>query len=162
MPDSTVVQRDEFEASLDHAEEHARAWRFDQDGAVIVGHVVGFGEFDAGWGAYPIVTLRLVDGIERAVHCQREVLSHELAKAGPRIGERIGIKWLGQPEGKKYHRYVVRVDRPEGSTFDWARYVDSADLEQPAGPTAPAATDRTPLAVVSTPAATADDEDIPF
>lgn len=126
MPDSTVVQKDDFEESLEHADEYAPAWRFDQDGAVIVGHVVGFGEFDAGWGTYPIVTLRLADDSERAIHCQREVLSQELAKARPRIGERIGIKWLGQPDGKKYHRYTVRIDRPEGTSLDWGRYVEGA------------------------------------
>jgi hypothetical protein len=159
MSDGTVAQRDEFEESLEHAEEHAQAWRFDRDGAVIVGHVVGFGEFDAGWGPYPIVTLRLADGTERAVHCQREVLSQELAKARPRVGERIGVKWLGQPAGKKYHRYVVRIDRPAGSTFDWARYVEGSDIEQqPPGPTAPAAAAGDPG---PTPPA-AGDEDIPF
>jgi len=152
---------DEFEQSLDHAEDYAQAWRFDQDGPVIVGHVESFGAFDAGWGEYPIVTLRLADGTKRSVHCQREVLSHELAKVRPRIGERVGIKWLGVPDGKKYHRYIVKVDRPEGETFDWGRYVDSGDE-----PSAPAPPTQAPhLAPVPPPAddrPPVGDEDIPF
>lgn len=157
---------DPFEQQLEHATEHAQAWRFDVDGPLIIGHVVGFGEFDAGWGPYPIVTLRLADGSERSVHCQREVLSQELAKARPQVGERLGIKWLGQPEGKKYHRYVVRVDRVAGSTIDWGRYVEGAPEEQPAVaesplPPAPAYApvgDPGPME----PAAGAGDDDIPF
>jgi hypothetical protein len=159
----TVTQtHDEFEHSLDQAQDHAKAWRFDQDGAMIVGEVVGFGEYDAGWSPYPIVTLRLADGNERAVHCQREVLSRELARARPQIGERLGIKWLGQPDGKKYHRYVVRVDRPEGTTFDWGRYVEGAAVEEAApvrtAPTSvPADGDPGPQ-----PPAFGGDDDIPF
>jgi len=122
--DSIQNDPDDFAQRLEHADEHAPAWRFDDDGPLIIGTVKGFGEFDAGWGAYPIVNLQLADGTERAVHCQREVLSRELAKARPQVGERIGIKWLGQPEGKKYHRYVVRIDRPDGATLDWSRYAE--------------------------------------
>jgi hypothetical protein len=150
---------DEFEQSLDQAQEYAKAWRFDVDGPVIVGHVVSFGEFDAGWGPYPIATVRLADGSERSVHCQREVLSRELAKVRPRIGERIGIKWLGQPEGKRYHRYIVRVDRPEDETLDWDRYVE--DTGEPLTP----AEDSPPRRLEAVPAPAAgqvDDGDIPF
>jgi hypothetical protein len=155
-----VQQADEFEQRLENASHYPPAWRFDQDGAVIVGELVGFGEFDAGYGPYPIVTLRLADGTQRAVHCQREVLSRELAKARPRIGERLGIKWLGIPEGKSYHRYVVRVDRPQGSSLDWGRYVDGASAEEVEPPAAavgamagdPGPDQRSPVA----------DEEIPF
>jgi hypothetical protein len=163
-----MSQTDTFEQQLEHATEHAPAWRFERDGATIIGEVVGFSEYDAGWGPYPILTLRLSDGSERAVHAQREVLQQELAKARPCVGERLGIKYLGQPEGKKYHRYLVRVDRPEGATFDWGRYVEGAPEEPPAvaeSPRAPA-----PAAAAAPvgdpgptePAAGAGDEDIPF
>jgi hypothetical protein len=159
---------DAFEQSLEQAQEHAKAWRFDLDGPMIVGHVIGFGEFDAGWGDYPIVTLRLADGSERAVHCQREVLQQELAKARPRIGERIGVKWLGKPEDKTYHKYLVRVDRPEGETLDWSRYAEGAPEE----PSAVAESPRAPAPAAAAapvgdpgpmePGAGAGDEDIPF
>jgi hypothetical protein len=133
MSSDTLQQdTDRFEESLEHTEEYAKAWLFEQDGPLIVGEVTGFGEFDAGWGPYAILTLCLANGSKRSVHCQRQVLTDELAKARPRIGERVGIKWLGQPEGKKYHRYVVRVDRPEGATCDWGRYVEGADAESQA------------------------------
>jgi hypothetical protein len=152
---------DEFEQSMEIADDYAKAWRFDQDGPLIVGHVIGFGEFDAGWGPYPIITLRQADGGERSVHCQREVLARELAKARPRIGERIGIKWLGQPDGKSYHRYVVRIDRPQGDTLDWSRYVPGVEDTTPAA-AAPAPAGRP--AANGAPAAPAPvaDEDIPF
>jgi hypothetical protein len=159
---------DAFEQSLEQATEHAPAWRFEDDGATIIGEVVSFSEYDAGWGAYPIITLRLSDGSERALHAQREVLQQELAKARPRIGERIGVKWLGQAEGKTYHRYLLRVDRPEGDTLDWSRYAEGAPEEPPAvaetprapAPAAAAAPVGDPGPVE--PAAGAGDEDIPF
>ena len=49
------------------------------------------------YGTYPIVTLRndAGDG-EYAVHGFHTVLKNELAKRPPRIGERLGIKYLGQ------------------------------------------------------------------
>jgi hypothetical protein len=154
---------DEFEQSMEIAEDYAAAWRFDSDGPLIVGHVIGFGEFDAGWGPYPIVTLRLADGRERSVHCQREVLARELAKARPRIGERVGIKWLGQPEGKSYHRYVVRIDRSQGDTLDWSRYVPGVeDATPPVTTPAPPPPNVPPAASGAAAPAHAADDDISF
>jgi hypothetical protein len=138
-----------FEQRLEAANDYAPAWRFDQDGAVVIGEVIGFSEFDGGYGPYPIVTLRLDDGSERAVHCQREVLSQELALQRPKIGETLGIKYLGQPEGKRYHRYTVMVERPEGASFDWSRYA------APGG-------ERSDARVSSPPAEANHDADIPF
>ncbi len=138
---------DSFEEQMAQlADSYAEAWRFETDGATIIGTVVGFSEWDAGWGPYPILTLRLADGSERALHAQREVLQRELAAVRPQIGERIGVKWLGQPDGKSYHRFQVRVDRPEGTTADWSRYVPGVEEPppRPVASTAPPAGDPGP------------------
>jgi hypothetical protein len=159
---------DDFEQQLESAGDRAEAWIPENDGPLIVGHIVSFGEFDAGYGPYPIVTIRREDGSERAVHCQREVLVDELAKVAPTLGERIGIKWLGKPEGKEYHRYLVRVDRPANASPDWSRYSQHADappsMAAPAARPAPPATAPAPAALPAQapPAPAQSDEDIPF
>ena len=58
------------------------------------------------------------------MHAFHSVAANELAKARPAIGERIGIKYLGQRDGQggtRYHAYRVKVERDDAG-FAWARY----------------------------------------
>ncbi len=156
---------DTFEEEMAQlADDYAQAWRFETDGPLIIGVVISFSEWDAGWGTYPILGLRLADGTERAVHCQHEVLQRELSKARPRIGERVGIKWLGTPEDKSYHRYRVRVDRPEGHEIDWSRYGSGVEELPPARSAPPTPGELAAAAQIGDPGAPVldDGEDIPF
>jgi hypothetical protein len=138
------------------------AWRPDQeDPDLLVGTVAdidfGVSEYTDS-GKYPIIVI--VDektNEEKAVHAFHSVLANELKRQKPQIGERIGIKFLGeQPTkpGSKFKSYIgyrVKVER-ETSTFDWDK-IDAAPDPEPA-----AATPQEPVTVP----AGAGDDDIPF
>ena len=44
------------------------------------------------------------------------VLLSTLMEMGVKEGDRIGIKYLGKPEGKNYHDWIVIKDNEEGSS----------------------------------------------
>lgn len=107
---------------------YAAAWRPDVDDK-LVGEVVALSERDGGYGNYPILTLRRDDGEELAVHAMHYVLSSELAKLRPKIGDRLAIKYLGKiapKTGAPYHAYRVVSDAAAGG-LDWSRYGDADD-----------------------------------
>jgi hypothetical protein len=49
------------------------------------------------------------------------VLANELARIAPKIGDQVGVKYVGKDPDKGYHRYRVRRDG-EGDTFNWGRF----------------------------------------
>lgn len=102
------------------------AWRPDQeDPDVLIGEVVDIEVGTSDYGRYPIIVVRRKDGTEKAVHGFHSVLQNELMKARPQVGEEVGIKYLGDVETKpgskfkSYKGYRVKVERDQGSTFDW-------------------------------------------
>ena len=110
--------------------ERAPAWT-PRPGERLIGQVVGFATWDAGWGRYPIVVVDVDDGQRVAVHAQRRVLAAELARLQPVAGDRIAIRYDGQVDrgednGGSYHRYTVRLpDRsPLLETLDWSRWAE--------------------------------------
>lgn len=130
------------------------AYRF-SPGDKLVGLVVELSERDGTYGKYPIVTIRTDKGEEFAVHAFHEVLSNELARVAPAVGDEIGIKYLGRHPEKDYHQYKVR--RGGGAAgFDWRGYGTGAD-PAPAGPID--ATGLEPAPSVPDPQ---EEDDIPF
>lgn len=110
-------------------------WRPDQDDAdTIIGVVTGIDRADGDWGPYPIVFIRQDNGTEKSVHAFRSVLKSELQKKQPQIGERIGIKYLGEVKGanRSYIGYRVELERANGATFDW-NSLGNAPLEDSIG-----------------------------
>jgi CheY-like chemotaxis protein len=67
------------------------------------------------------------NGGERAVHAFHTVLPEGLAEAAPKIGETVGIKYVGRVESESggYHKYKVVVDRADGGV-DWSAYAEDA------------------------------------
>lgn len=105
---------------------NAPAWRPDQEDAdLLVGKVIDIDRVDGDYDPYPVLTVEKEDGTQVAVHGMHTVLKNELLRLKPNIGERIGIKFLGEQEAKpgsrfkSYIGYRVRVDR-ETSEFNWA------------------------------------------
>jgi hypothetical protein len=91
--------------------------------------------------AYPLlVIVREPDGCTVGVHAFHHVLRDELRAQRPRIGERLGIRYLGRTE--RYEAYKLAVDRD----VPW-------DGPEPA---------REPSPPAATPAPAGDPEDIPF
>ena len=135
----------------------AEAWR-PEPGDRLIGEVVSISERAAGYGAYPIVTVQPEEGEPLAIHAFRTVLASKLAEAGPKIGETVGVEYLGEVTtgDRPYHAYKVAVDRPEKGV-DWSAY--SEDVRQdgfkPAEPDAAAAFDQETAPVPA-------DDDAPF
>ena len=129
--------------------EFAPAWK-PQPGDKLVGIVTDLSVRDGTYGQYPIITLRGGDG-ELAVHAFHEVLQNELGRVAPKLGDHIGIKYVGKDPDKGYHRYRVRRDGDE--SFDWGRF---GDPDTAAGSDVPADADGLP------PRGGESDDDIPF
>ena len=107
------------------ASDGAPAWRPDQtDPDTLIGTVVEISFASSDYEPYPLLVIRQEDGSEKAVHAFHTVLKNELLRQKPNIGERIGIKYLGeQPTkpGSKFKSFIgyrVKVDRQAGA-FDW-------------------------------------------
>lgn len=130
-------------------------------GDKLVGVVVDVTERDGSYGRYPIVTIRVEDGDELAVHAFHEVLQSELAKVAPKPGDELGIAYLGKHEERGYHRY--RVARAGGTaTVAWGDYSGAGtdDADETTGP--PASDVPADLADLDTTPARSDDDRIPF
>lgn len=113
------------------------AWRPDQeDPAVLIGEVMDIEVGESDYGRYPIIVVRQADGEEKAVHGFHSVLQNELMKHKPQVGERVGIKYLGDVETKpgskfkSYKGYRVKVERDQATAFDWNR-IGQAPEEEP-------------------------------
>lgn len=109
---------DSLEDRLDASGEFAPAWR-PEPGDKLVGEIVAVSQGRSSWDgrAYPIVTVRNADsGEDRAVHALHSVLLDELTRERPSVGERIGIKYVGEIAGARstYRKYTVVIDRPGG------------------------------------------------
>lgn len=109
------------------------AWRPDQDDPdTLIGEVVEIEVGTSDYGRYPILIVRTADG-EKAVHGFHSVLQNELMKHQPQVGERVGIKYLGDvptrpgSKFKSYKGYRVKVERDTASTFDWNRIGTAED-----------------------------------
>lgn len=103
------------------------AWRPDQeDPDLIIGEVVDLQVGTSDYAPYPLVVIRQDDGEEKAIHGFHTVLKNELLRQKPQIGERIGIKYLGEQEtkpGSKFKSFIgyrVKMDRAAGA-FDWSK-----------------------------------------
>lgn len=112
------------------------AWRPDQEDAdVLIGEVVEIEVGESDYGRYPIIVIRSEDGEEKAVHGFHSVLQNELMKHKPQVGEKVGIKYLGDvptkpgSKFKSYKGYRVKVERDQAAAFDWSRIGESPEDE---------------------------------
>ena len=104
-------------------------WR-PKDGDVLIGSVT---EVTRGWSDYadeyyPIVVVQPKgDGPPVAVHAFHQVLKNRLTELRPRIGEELGIKYVGQTRSKDGKRtitvYIVKVNGRDNTAEVW----DSVD-----------------------------------
>src|SRR5207302_94270 len=79
-------------------------------GDVIEGVVLDIQETHGHFGVYPLVSLRCVDGRVRNVHASRAVLRRELHDQRVKVGDTVGIKFLGAVPGKNWMRYRILVE----------------------------------------------------
>ena len=109
------------------------AWRPDKDDMdILIGEVVDIQIGTSDYGQYPIVVVRTQDGTEKAVHGFHSVLQSELQKHRPNVGERVGIKFLGDVPTKpgspykSYKGYRIQVER-DGTAFNWDALGDTPE-----------------------------------
>jgi hypothetical protein len=101
-----------------------------------VGKVIDIDTTDAGFGPYPVVTVRAEHG-DIAIHGFHTVLKGELAKQRPEVGDEIGVKYFGILAGRKYEMYRVRVKKAQPtvpSAPDWDAIGASASADAAAEP----------------------------
>ena len=122
----------DLETQLDR--DYAPAWR-PEPGDSFIGTVVELSEREGNYGSYPIVTMRSASGEERAVHAFHEVLASEFARVAPKIGDELGIKYLGMHAERGYHRYRVRR-AGASAELNWDKYGGGGEAgpDVPVGP----------------------------
>lgn len=102
-----------------------------EPGDIVTGRVVDIEMFDGKFGTYPLLMLETDDGDEIAVHAFHTVLKSELARKRPQPGDLIGIKFQGDPEGRGYQAYKVRLERKTPSAgVDYDRLAVEAAADQ--------------------------------
>jgi hypothetical protein len=99
--------------------EFAPAWK-PQPGDKLVGIVTDLSVRDGEYGQYPIITIRSEEG-EFAAHAFHEVLANELARVAPKVGDHLGVKYVGKDPDKGYHRYRVRRSG-DNESFNWGAF----------------------------------------
>ena len=93
-------------------QQDVEVFHFDQPGDHVVGDVVADLDVrDGNFGQVPVVVIETDDGRLMEIAGLHQVLAEELAKAAPRRGDVLGVRYLGMPEGRRYHAYRVAVER---------------------------------------------------
>ena len=144
--------------------EFAVAWR-PEPGDKVAGDVLEVVVLDRGWGPYPCLTLKTLDG-EVSVHAFHDVLRKELAKRRPKIGDHLEITYNGKKESagsaSGYHSY--RVVGGQSQEVDWGQWSDAPVNEGQTTLDVPIVTEGLPDAPEPPPDAPApeDDEPLPF
>jgi hypothetical protein len=115
--------------------EFAPAW-LPKTGQVLEGNIANIDTGASQYGAYPIVTVENAQGEKFAVHCFHTAIRGQLARVRPKVGDPIGIKYMGKKQSttnsdRTYD--VYRVISQGAGGYDWsqeadARVPDDSDL----------------------------------
>jgi len=143
MNETEVRERDEFREEMDA--ELPEAW-MPQPGEVLVGTVKRYEQSETTYGpCYVCIVANEETGELTSVWLLQTALKSQFEKKQPEPGERIGLKYAGETQGKSgraYHDYTLRVDRnpfspwtkkptpppePEVNPFDEAAYYQSEE-----------------------------------
>jgi hypothetical protein len=112
-------------------------------GEVLVGTVRGYDVWNGKYGECPMVFVEdRAEGQLVTVYLSATVLYNEFKKIRPKVGETVGIRYLGKSGDEGYHRYKVIVDRE----FDVDRFFQV----------------RPEMPVTNVPDAAASESDVPF
>jgi len=96
---------------LERWDDFPPAWR-PVPGEILVGTVEGYDTWEGKYGAVKVAFLRdAAGGALVGVYLSSTVLLEEFRKVRPRVGEKIGIRYLGKDEEKGYHKFKVMIER---------------------------------------------------
>lgn len=124
----------DLRSELERWDGYPESWR-PEPGEVLIGTVSRYTTAFATWRGvereHPIAVVRDEEsGAEVSVWLIHKVLLEEFRKLRPRPGERVGLRYIGLDKVGGYHRYLVRVDRPEEEVPDLDRFAARAEAEQ--------------------------------
>lgn len=126
----------------------APCWR-PKPGETLIGTVRRYDVGQNQFGEVRTVTIEREDGTGPvSVWLSSEVLRREFERQRPKIGERVGIRFIGRHPERQYNRWAVITDREEGEPDFRPLGGERGDAEdlQPAtqDPTDPFTAPRTP------------------
>lgn len=102
---------------------YPETWRFDEDGAEVIGYARRTSTGNTVNGPVPILILE-VDGVERSVWCMHTALLNRLRESNIQPGDVVGIRQLGEVEpkggGRPYVAYNVVVHGTGGNELSFA------------------------------------------
>jgi hypothetical protein len=93
--------------AMEQAENDAEAWRPDQGGPQsIAGQVTAISHRDAGYGPYPILTLRLEDNTVVAWHAMGTVAEGLVNDHNVQVGHGIAVAYRGKQTSRSGNEYT--------------------------------------------------------
>ena len=111
-------KKDSFLDTLSNAEGgFPAAWRAEKEGDMLVGTITGFDQVTGDYGTQTVCTVLDEDTDEEvALYISSTVLKSQFQRLDPKVGERLGVKYVGLVDSKvrgrqPYKNYIVRVDR---------------------------------------------------
>jgi hypothetical protein len=119
----------------------SEAWRpadtkdYPDHPATLVGRIVEIEDLEGDYGAYPLIHVIDDDGNEWRWSVFGSVAQKRVAALKPAVGDRIGVKYLGEEPsknypGKSYRNWKIVVEKADGGTPvgpDWAALEKAAD-----------------------------------
>jgi hypothetical protein len=157
--------------AMEQAENDAEAWRPDQGGPQsIAGQVTAISHRDAGYGPYPILTLRLEDNSLVAWHAMGTVAEGLVNDHNVQVGHGVAIAYRGKQTSRSGNEYtswrLVVFDDTEEENGQGTISIDATDIvegnvqaEMKAEPKAKAAAAK---GKGKSAASAQNDDDIPF
>lgn len=80
---------------------------FNEVGQTLVGRLLSVGSVDLGWGEHPVIQVLTPKGNVARAHVMGSTIISDWTSASPSVGDYIGIKYMGEKQGKdnKYHAF---------------------------------------------------------
>ena len=109
-----MKEKDEFRERVKNAQK-AKFWIPKEEGDFITGVVKGFRTMTSRYGDTEVMEILDDETEELTVIFLSSVIQRARETQNIKIGERVGIKYLGEVEGEHadYKDFIVLVDRPE-------------------------------------------------
>jgi hypothetical protein len=103
-------------------------WR-PKEGETLVGRILRYSQGQTMYGPCHTVILHKDDGSRVSVWLSSTVLLSQFREQKPKVGERVGIRYLGKHPDKGYKRFALLVDRGEAQETDFSPLGGESDPE---------------------------------
>jgi hypothetical protein len=115
QPAVAASKNQDLVTMLEGWDEPPPAWK-PVPGEILTGTVRGYDTYCGQFGECPVAFIEEeAEGHLMSVYLSATVLYNEFKKVRPKVGEKVGIRYLGKVEGGgrgEYQRFKVMVDRP--------------------------------------------------